>query len=70
MMPLTMLRVGQTNSIKKINGADNVRRHLESLGFVAGEPVMLVSELGGNVILQIKDSRIALDKTMANRIMV
>ena len=70
MMPLTMMKIGETNSIKRISGKDEVRRHLENLGFVAGEPVTVISELSGNVILQIKDSRIALDRSMANRIMV
>lgn len=69
-MPLSMAKIGTTNSIKRITGKDEVRRHLENLGFVAGESVMVVSELAGNVILQIKESRIALDRGMANRIMV
>lgn len=70
MMPLSMVKIGETNSIKKINGKDEVRRHLENLGFVAGEPVTVISTLAGNMILQVKDSRVALDKTMANRILV
>ena len=70
MMPLTMAEIGETNSIKRITGKDEVRRHLESLGFVAGEPVTVISKLAGNTILQIKDSRVALDKIMASRIMV
>ncbi len=70
MMPLTMAKIGETNSIKKITGKDEVRRHLENLGFVPGEPVTVVAELAGNMILLIKDSRIALDKSMAIRIMV
>ena len=69
-MPLTMAGIGETNSIKKITGKDDVRRHLENLGFVAGEPVTVVSRLAGNMILQIKDSRVALDRMMASRIMV
>ena len=69
-MPLTMARVGEKNRIKKITGRDEIRHHLENLGFVAGEYVTIVSELSGNVILNIKDSRIALDKAMANRIMI
>ena len=70
MMPLAMAEVGETNTIKKISGRDEVRRHLAELGFVVGEEVHLVSRLGGNLILSVKDSRIALDKTMAMRIMV
>ena len=70
MMPLTMAKVGDTNYIQKITGKDSVRQHLAELGFVVGESVTVVSELGGNLILSIKDCRIALDKTMANRILV
>lgn len=70
MMPLGMANVGDTNVIVKITGRDEVRSHLAELGFVVGEQVKIVSELGGNLILSIKDSRIALDKTMAMRIMV
>ena len=70
MMPLGMANVGDTNVIVKITGRDEVRSHLAELGFVVGEQGKIVSELGGNLILSIKDSRIALDKTMAMRIMV
>ena len=70
MMPLAMAEVGETNTIKKISGRDEVRRHLAELGFVVGEEVHLVSRLGGNLILSVKDSRVALDKSMAMRIMI
>lgn len=70
MMPLLLAKVGEKNLIKKIMGRDEIRRHLEDLGFVAGEYVTVVSERSGNMILNIKDSRIALDKTMAGRIMI
>lgn len=70
MMPLGMASVGDTNTIRKITGRDEVRQHLAELGFVVGEEVTVISEMGGNMILSIKDSRIALDKTMAMRIMV
>ena len=70
MMPLGMASVGDTNTIVKITGRDEVRQHLAELGFVVGEEVTVVSQMGGNMILSIKDSRIALDKTMAMRIMV
>ena len=69
MMPLGMASVGDVNTIK-ITGRDDVRQHLAELGFVVGEEVRVVSELGGNLILSIKDSRVALDKTMAMRVMV
>ena len=70
MMPLGMASVGDVNIIKKISGRDEVRQHLEEMGFVVGAEVTVVSELGGNLILNIKESRVALDKTMAMRIMV
>lgn len=69
-MPLTMVKSNETNYIKKITGKDEVRRHLAELGFVVGEPVTVVSELGGNMILNIKGSRVALNREMANRILV
>ena len=70
MLPLGMANVGDVNIIKKITGRDDVRQHLAELGFVVGGEVRVISELGGNLILSVKDSRIALDKTMAMRIMV
>lgn len=69
-MPLSMAKSGEVNYIRKVNGNDEVRQHLAELGFIVGEQVTVISELGGNMILSIKDSRIALDKNMANRIMV
>ncbi len=68
-MPLTMAKQGETVTIRKITGKDEVRQHLAELGFVVDGEVTVVSELGGNLILQVKDSRIALDRAMANRIM-
>ena len=69
-MPLTMAKPGENVTIRKITGKDEVRQHLAELGFVVEESITVVSELAGNLILQVKDSRIALDKTMANRILV
>ncbi len=68
-MPLTMAKQGETVTIRKITGKDEVRQHLAELGFVVDGEVTVVSELGGSLILQVKDSRIALDRSMANRIM-
>lgn len=68
-MPLAMAKQGETVTIRKITGKDEVRQHLAELGFVVDGEVTVVSELGGNLILQVKDSRIALDRAMANRIM-
>ena len=70
MMPLTMARPGETVTIRRITGRDEVRQHLAELGFVVGEAVTVVNVLGGNLILQVKESRIALDKTLAMRILV
>ena len=70
MMPLGMANVGDVNIIKRINGRDDVRQHLAELGFVVGETITVVNEISGNLILQVKEARIALDKTMAMRIMV
>jgi len=69
-MPLTMARIGEPNCIKRITGKDKTRRFLGSLGFVVGENVTVVSEMSGNVILIVKDTRVALDKSMENRIMI
>ena len=69
-MPLGMAKVGETNIIKKINGRDEVRQHLAEMGFVVGAEIRVVNELGGNLILNVKESRVALDKTMAMRIMI
>ena len=69
-MPLTFAKVGETSRIVKITGKDEVRQHLANLGFVSGEQVTVVSEMAGNLILKIKDSRIALDKGMASLIII
>ena len=70
MMPLGMANVGDVNIINRITGRDEVRQHLAELGFVVGAEIKVVSDLGGNLILNVKESRVALDKTMAMRIMV
>lgn len=70
MMPLTFAKSGEANVIKKIGGKEETRRFLESLGFVTGGVVTIVSEVGGNLIVNVKDSRIAIGKDMASRIMV
>ena len=70
MMPLTMARPGETVTIRKITGKDEIRQHLAELGFVVDSDVTVVNEIGGNLILQVKESRVALDRTMANRIMI
>ena len=70
MMPLTMAKTGETVTIRKITGKDEVRQHLAELGFVVDGEVTVVSELAGNLIVQVKNSRVALDRTMANRVMI
>lgn len=70
MMPLTMADVGEPVKIKRVGGKEETRRFLENLGFVTGGTVTLLSEAGGNVIVNVKDSRIAIGKEMARKIMV
>lgn len=69
MMPISMAKAGETVTVRKITGKDEVRQHLAELGFVVDSEITVVSETGGNLILQVKDSRVALDKSMANRIL-
>ena len=70
MMPLTLANVGEENIIKKVGGNPETRKFLENLGFVAGGSVIVVSEIGGNVIVNGKESRVAVSKEMASKIMV
>ncbi len=70
MMPLTMTKKGEQNTIKRVGGKEETRKFLENLGFVVGGAVTVVSEVGGNMIVNVKDSRVALGKDMANKIMV
>ena len=70
MMPLTLAKAGETVVIRKISGRDEVRQHLSELGFVVDAPVTLINEINGNMILRVKDSRVALNKDMAARIMI
>ena len=70
MLPLTFAKEGETNSIVRIGGKEDVRRFLESLGFVAGAQVRVISANGGNVIVNVKDCRVAISREMANKIMV
>ena len=70
MLPLALADVGEENVIKRIGGSPEVRRHLEDLGFVAGGRVTVVSSLMGNVIVKVKDARVAISEEMAGKIMV
>ena len=69
-MPLTFAKAGQTVTVRRITGRDEVRQLLAELGLVADTPVTIISEMAGNLIVQIRDSRIALDKSMALRVMI
>ena len=70
MMPLTFAQTGEENIVKKVGGNPETKKHLENLGFVAGAAVTIISVIGGNVIVNIKESRIALSREMAQKIMV
>ncbi|MDE7157592.1 MAG: ferrous iron transport protein A [Lachnospiraceae bacterium] len=69
-MPLSMVKEGEPNIIKRVSGKDETRKFLENLGFVKGSTVTVISQIGGNMIVNIKDSRVAIGKDMANKIMV
>ena len=69
-MPLTVADTGEEYVIKRIGGKPEVKQHLENLGFVAGGVVTVISETGGNMIVNVKDSRIAVNQDMAKKIMV
>ncbi len=69
-MPLSMVGIGEENVIKKVGGKEETRLFLERLGFVTGGMVTVVSEVGGNMIVNVKDSRVAIGKDMANKIIV
>ena len=70
MMPLTLAEVGEENVIKKIGGKQEVKAHLENLGFVVGGVVTVINTISGNVIVNVKESRIAISKEMAQKIMI
>ncbi len=70
MIPLTYANPGEECIIKKIGGNSDVKRHLENLGFTVGGSVILISALSGNVIVKVKESRIALDEEMAKKVMI
>lgn len=69
-MPLTFCPAGEENIIKRIGGKEDTRRHLENLGFVPGGTVKIISALGGDLIVNIKESRVAVSREMAAKIMV
>ena len=70
MMPLSLAGVGEQNTVKRIGGSPEVKQHLENLGFVVGSTVTIVNTLGGNVIVNVKESRVAISEEMAKKIMI
>ncbi len=70
MMPLTLANTGENNIIKRIGGNPEVKKHLENLGFVVGGNVQVINRLGGNVIVNVKEARIAISEEMAQKIMI
>ena len=70
MMPLSLADIGEKNVIKKIGGSPEVKQHLENLGFVVGGDVTIVTSLGGNVIVNVKEARVAISEEMARKIMI
>jgi len=70
MMPLCFMDLGESISVKRISGTPEVKKHLENLGFVPGTEVLLINKIGGNLIVKVKESRVALDEGLARKIMV
>lgn len=70
MMPLALANIGEEYMIRRVSGNPEVKKHLEDLGFTAGGPVTVVSALGGNIIVKVKESRVAISQEMAQKIMV
>ena len=70
MMPLALAGIGEENTVKKIGGSPEVKKHLENLGFVVGGNVTVITSLGGNVIVNVKEARVAISEAMARKIMV
>ena len=70
LMPLTLANVGEQNIIRKVGGGPETKKHLEDMGFVAGGTVTVVSTIGGNVIVNVKEARVAISEEMARKIMI
>lgn len=69
-MPLSMATIGETNCIRQVNGKEDTKRFLESLGFIAGCSVSIVSKISGNIIVKVKETRIAISSEMASKIII
>ena len=70
MMTLTLAAIGERNTIRKVGGSPEVKKHLENLGFVVGSDVTIINTLGGNVIVSVKEARVAISREMAQKIMI
>ena len=70
MMRLTLAAIGERNTIRKVGGSPEVKKHLENLGFVVGSDVTIINTLGGNVIVSVKEARVAISREMAQKIMI
>ena len=70
MMPLTLAAIGERNTIRKVGGSPEEKKHLENLGFVVGSDVTIINTLGGNVIVSVKEARVAISREMAQKIMI
>ena len=70
MMPLSLAQVGEVNVIKRVSGRPEIKQHLENMGFVVGSNVTVISEVQGNIIVNVKNVRVAIGKDMANKIMI
>ena len=70
MMPLNLASIGEDNIIKRIGGTPEVKKHLENLGFVVGGTVAVISSIGGNIIVNVKEARVAISREMAQKIMI
>lgn len=70
MMPLSLLPQGDSAIILRVSGNPEVKKHLENLGFIAGSDVKVITKMGGNVIVQVKEARIAISEEMSRKIMI
>ena len=70
MMPLNLADIGEENIIKKVGGSPEIKKHLENLGFVVGGTATVINALGGNIIVKVKESRVAISEEMARKIMI
>ena len=70
MLPLSLADIGEENTIKRIGGSPEVKKHLENLGFIVGGNVTVITTMGGNVIVNVKEARVAISREMAQKIMV